>query len=143
LNNLTRLDDESWPSFINEGRAVVVFTRSDCKACTEILESLDTIFSAQKVLDGNSRYVEKTSGDEKSDSMDYLRPRKVNGVEVQFAEARLDEPGLSAVKRQEKWILAEVDILPFWVLFTDGKRRCVHRGADSERLSRWLKEALD
>jgi len=143
VNNLVRLNDKLWPDFIKRGAVVVVFTRSDCSSCTDIHSNLDTIFSKSKVSIESSNEDETSNTDQNFDSNNYSGLNKVNGVAVYFGEARLDEPGLGAVKRQEKWILTEVDILPFWALFKDGTRRSVHRGANSERLSRWLQEALD
>ncbi len=64
-----------------------------------------------------------------------------NWAQVRFGKLLLDRPGLIDFKRANPWI-AELDVLPFNVIYVNGERSRSFAGGGAERLARRLERLL-
>jgi len=92
MKTLEQLDAKTLPEFLEADLAVLMLSKTDCAACNAWTDELTGYLAeAGEDLDG-----------------------------VRFGKLRLDTPGLVAFKRANPW-LAEVDVLPFNVIFERGE----------------------
>ncbi len=101
---LETLDGQSWEAFAAAPVAVLILGKSDCEACRAWTTELSSW------LDGDDAF-----------------------RHVRFGKLLLDTPGLISFKRANPWI-ADVDTLPFNVLYVDGERVKQFAGGGVERL---------
>ncbi len=55
----------------------------------------------------------------------------------------LDEPGGFEMRANIPWLWNEVDVLPFWRIFIDGKGSGTVRGADLRRVRLMIEESME
>lgn len=92
MTTLEQLDAKSLPEFLEADLAVLMLSKTDCAACSAWTTELEGFLA------------------EAGDDLGGAR----------FGKLRLDTPGLVAFKRANPW-LAEVDVLPFNVIFKGGE----------------------
>jgi hypothetical protein len=104
MARLEIIDGTNWRELVAAPRAVLILAKTTCPACAAWSEELDAFLGADARL-----------GD------------------VRFGKMYLDKPGLADFKRGNTW-LAEVDDLPFNLLYEDGERRKSWAGGGVDRL---------
>ena len=55
----------------------------------------------------------------------------------------LDEPGGFDIREKIPWLWNEVDVLPFWRIFIDGREYGTARGGDLGRVRLMIEESLE
>lgn len=101
---LETIDGQNWEAFVAAPVAVLMLGKSDCEACRAWTAELS----------------EWLGGDEAF-------------RDVRFGKLLLDTPGLISFKRANPWI-AEVDTLPFNLIYVGGERVKQFAGSGVERL---------
>jgi len=101
---LETIDGQSWEAFVAAPVAVLMLGKSDCAACSAWTAELS----------------EWLKGDE-------------SFGQVRFGKLLLDTPGLISFKRANPWI-ADVDTLPFNLIYVGGERIKQFAGGGVERL---------
>lgn len=91
MSTLEQLDAKTLPEFLEADLVVLMLSKTDCAACSKWTDELEGFLAEAEGLEG-----------------------------VRFGKLRLDTPGLIAFKRANPW-LAEVDVLPFNVIFKTGE----------------------
>jgi hypothetical protein len=104
MSRLETVDGRSWEAFVAAPAAVLMLGKSDCEACRAWTEELDAF------LEGDRAW-----------------------RHVRFGKLLLDVPGLVSFKRANPW-LAEVDALPFHVIYVGGEPVKRFAGGGAERL---------
>jgi hypothetical protein len=104
MARLETIDGSNWREFLAAPRAVLILAKTTCAACAAWSDELGAF------LDGDGRF-----------------------ADVRFGKMYLDRPGLIDFKRGNPW-LAEVDDLPFNLLYERGERRKSWPGGGVERL---------
>ncbi|MCB9558423.1 MAG: hypothetical protein H6707_20070 [Deltaproteobacteria bacterium] len=104
-SRLRTLDGESWAAHLAAPLAVLVLGKSDCAACSSWTEELAAFLESDAAFG-----------------------------EVAFGKLLLDQRGLTSFKRENPW-LAEVDALPFNVIYKAGQRVKSYAGGGIERLT--------
>ena len=106
------LDQESWEEFLNAPIAVLMLSKSDCLACADWTEELNTWFGSDTVPEN-----------------------------VRFGKLLLDTPGTGRFKMENDWV-ANIDILPFNAIYVDGKVKMQWAGGGIDRLQTRLNRFL-
>jgi hypothetical protein len=104
MDRLEIIDGTNWEEFTSSPLAVLVLAKSGCAACQAWSEDLHSFLS-----------------------------RDQQWSSVRFGKMLLDKPGLTSFKRQSPW-LAEVDVLPFNVIYVHGERKKSFPGSGLDRL---------
>ncbi len=104
MPRLENIDGTNWREFLAAPRAVLILAKTTCAACAAWSEELTSFLGA----DGRFE-------------------------DVRFGKMYLDRPGLIDFKRGNPW-LAEVEDLPFNLLYESGERRKSWPGGGVERL---------
>ena len=112
MSRLEILDGKSWPEFVAAPAAVLVLGKNDCQACSSWATELESFLATDR-----------------------------RWQHVRFGKLLLDTPGLVSFKRANPWI-AELDVLPFNVIYRDGQRSMDFAGGGVERLVNRLERAL-
>jgi hypothetical protein len=112
MSRLEAVDGGSWQDFAASPAAVLVLGKSDCEACASWSAELASF------LERDERF-----------------------AQVRFGKLLLDRPGLVSFKRANPW-LAEVDVLPFNVIYVRGEPVKRFAGGGTERLVGRLERAL-
>jgi hypothetical protein len=105
MGRLETVDGGSWHDFVASPLAVLVIGKSDCAACAAWSEELERFLAAD-----------------------------AEWGHVRFGKMLLDKGGLIDFKRANPW-LADVDELPFNVLYVRGERTKSWPGGGVERLT--------
>jgi hypothetical protein len=108
---LEAIDGSSWEAFVAAPVAVLMIGKSDCAACASWTEEL------RGLLASDERW-----------------------GHVRFGKLLLDKPGLVSFKRANPW-LAELDELPFNVIYVNGEVVKRFAGSGVERLVSRLERA--
>jgi hypothetical protein len=108
---LETVDGGNWREFIASPRAVLVIGKSDCPACGAWSEELTQFLATDTAW-----------------------------TDVRFGKMLLDKGGLIDFKRASPW-LADLDELPFNVLYARGERAKSWPGGGVERLVSRLESA--
>ena len=111
MPTLEAIDGNNWEAFVNAPIAVLVLGKSDCAACNEWSEELSAFLNEDQNLSEFN--------------------------EVRFGKITLDKPGLASFKRANTW-LADVDVLPFNVIYKNGEQVKKYAGGGVERLTHRL-----
>ena len=106
------LDGKSWEAFVAAPVAVLMLGKADCEACKAWTAELEGFLASDEAF---SR--------------------------VRFGKLLLDTPGLVSFKRANPWI-AELDVLPFNVIYVNGERTKEFAGSGIERLVSRLERVL-
>ena len=112
MSVLEIIDAASWKEFIAAPAAVLVLGKSDCENC--------------------ARWTAELSGFAESNQ---------EFRQVRFGKMMLDQPGLIDFKRSNRWV-ADLDVLPFTVIYVDGQRTRSFAGSGVERLVNRLRRVL-
>lgn len=108
MSRFEQLDAKNWEEFVASPTAVLVLGKTDCAACKEWSEELESFL-------------------EQADAY----------PDVRFGKLVIDKPGLVNFKRANPW-LAEVDVLPFNVVYQGGEKKKTFAGGGLERLTNRL-----
>ena len=106
------IDGSNWEEFVSAPVAVLMLGKSDCPACKEWTEELTGLLA--------------DAG---------------NWPEVRFGKMLIDQRGLIGFKKANPW-LAEVDTLPFNLIYKDGERLKSYAGGGGDRLGNRLRRIL-
>jgi hypothetical protein len=101
---LEAIDGSTWEAFVAAPVAVLMLGKSDCAACATWTDEL------KAMLESDEQW-----------------------RDVRFGKLLLDKPGLVSFKRANPW-LAEVDQLPFNVIYANGEPVKRFAGSGVERL---------
>jgi hypothetical protein len=104
MARLEIIDGANWREFVAAPRAVLILAKTTCQHCAEWSTELGAFLDVDPRLQG-----------------------------VRFGKMYLDKPGLADFKRGNTW-LAEVDDLPFNLLYVNGERRKSWPGGGVDRL---------
>jgi hypothetical protein len=112
MSRLEALDGKSWQEFVAAPAAVLVLGKSGCEACASWTSELEHFLAEDR-----------------------------RWPSVRFGKLLLDTPGLVSFKRANPWV-AELDVLPFNVIYVKGQRSKEFAGGGVERLITRLERAL-
>jgi hypothetical protein len=104
MDRLEAIDGQSWEAFLGAPLAVLMLGKSDCEHCAEYTEELHAFLSQDRAY-----------------------------ADVRFGKMLLDKGGLSSFKRANPW-LAEVDVLPYTLVYRNGEKFAEFAGGGIERL---------
>jgi hypothetical protein len=104
MAKLEKIDATNWRDFVGAPRAVLMLGKSDCAACGQWTEELETFLASDE-----------------------------EWKDVRFGKILLDQRGLVDFKRANPWI-AEVSDLPFNQIYVNGERSKSFAGGGVERL---------
>jgi len=111
-DRLEMLDGSTWQAFVASPLAVLMLGKSDCAACAQWTDELCQLLASD----------------------DRWR-------NVRFGKLLLDQPGLVSFKRANPW-LAEVDVLPFNVIYVNGEPVKRFPGGGADRLTTRLEQLV-
>jgi hypothetical protein len=101
---LEAIDATNWRGFVASPLAVLVLGKTDCPNCARWTEELGTFLEADREF-----------------------------ADVRFGKMLLDRPGLGDFKRANPW-LADLDVLPYTLLYRGGEKAKEFAGGGIERL---------
>jgi len=105
MTRLEAIDGTTWEGLLAAPWSVLMLGKSDCGHCAEYTEELQTFLAA-----------DQTYGD------------------VRFGKILLDRGGLAGFKRANPW-LADVDVLPYTLIYRGGEKVAEFAGGGIGRLS--------
>jgi len=108
MSRLESIDGSNWQGFTAAPRAVLMLSKTDCENCAAWTKELTDF------LESDREY-----------------------ADVRFGKMVLNQPGLIEFKKANPW-LADVDVLPFNVIYVDGERVKSFAGGGLERLTNRL-----
>ena len=101
---LEQIDGGNWKDFLQAPVAVLMLGKSDCAACQGWTQELE------QFLAGDTEW-----------------------TDVRFGKMILDKGGLGSFKRANPW-LADVDVLPYTLIYQAGKKVAEFPGGGIDRL---------
>jgi hypothetical protein len=101
---LETIDGQNWESFVAAPVAVLTLGKSDCEACAAWTAELSGWLESDEAF-----------------------------RDVRFGKLLLDTPGMTSFKRANPW-LADIDSLPFNLIYAGGERVKQFAGGGVERL---------
>ena len=104
MSRLEALDGTTWEGFVAAPWAVLMLGTSDCEHCREYTEELHAYLGADTAY-----------------------------ADVRFGKILLDRGGLVGFKRANPWI-ADVDVLPYTLVYRDGRKVAEFAGGGIGRL---------
>jgi hypothetical protein len=104
MDRLEMIDGAGWESFLQAPWAVLMLGKTDCEFCAAFTEELQAFLATETAL-----------GD------------------VRFGKMLLDRGGLAGFKRANPW-LAEVDVLPYTLIYRSGEKVAQFAGGGIGRL---------
>jgi hypothetical protein len=104
MPSLESIDGTNWEGFLGAQWSVLMLGKSDCEHCAEFTEELQAFLAADHPY-----------GD------------------VRFGKMLLDRGGLVTFKRANPW-LAELDVLPYTVIYRSGQKLAEFAGGGIGRL---------
>ena len=104
MERLEAIDGTNWETFLAAPSAVLMLGKTDCEHCIEFTAELKAF------LDNDQDY-----------------------ADVRFGKVLLDKGGLATFKRANPW-LAEVDVLPYTLVYRRGERFAEFAGGGINRL---------
>jgi hypothetical protein len=110
---LEKIDGGNWRDFIAAPLAVLMLGKSDCAACAAWTDELEQFLAG----DGEWKH-------------------------VRFGKMLLDQGGLIDFKRANPW-LAEVDVLPYNLIYVRGEKVKEFPGGGTDRLVSRLRAVAD
>lgn len=113
MNELLTIDGSNWKEHIQSPLAVLILGKTDCEKCRQWSEEL-TAFLAE-----DSEF-----------------------TDVKFGKMLLDQRGLGEFKKANTWI-AELDVLPFNLLYVKGEKVKEYAGGGLERLQNRLRRLAE
>jgi hypothetical protein len=113
MATLELLDEETWEPFINAPISVLILSKNDCNACSQLSDELGVWFSTEHVPSN-----------------------------VRYGKIMLDNPGMGRFKITHRLVL-NVDVMPFMAIFADGERVSEWSGGDFSRFQRQIRQVLE
>jgi hypothetical protein len=113
VERLEAIDGTNWEVFLGASWAVLMLGKSDCEHCHEYTEELHS----------------------------YLADHAAAPAHVRFGKMLLDRGGLATFKRANPW-LAEVDVLPYTLIYRGGEKVAEFAGGGVGRLQSRLERLL-
>jgi hypothetical protein len=104
MDRLEMLDGATWEPFLAAPWSVLMLGKSDCDHCNEFTEELHTFLAADQTY-----------------------------TDIRFGKILLDRGGLATFKRANPW-LAEVDVLPYTLIYRGGEKVAEFAGGGIARL---------
>ena len=105
MPRLEVIDGVTWEAFLAAPWSVLMLGKSDCEHCAEYTEELHAFLAADTAY-----------------------------PDVRFGKILLDRGGLIGFKRANPW-LADLDVLPYTVIYRRGEKVAEFAGGGSGRLS--------
>lgn len=112
MSRIETLDGDSWEGFLAADAAVLILAKTTCENCSRWAEEIESALAAESSF-----------------------------AEVRFGKLYLDQRGLIAFKKANPWI-AEVDVLPYNVIYSKGEQKKSFAGGGFDRLSNRLNRVL-
>ena len=112
MSRIETLDGKSWEEFVASDCAVLILAKTTCDNCSRWSDELESELEGRDELSN-----------------------------VRFGKLYLDKPGLIGFKKANPWI-AQVDVLPYNVIYTKGEQRKTFAGSGFERLANRLRRVL-
>lgn len=112
MTRLETIDRSNWEAFVSSPVAFLMLGKNDCGNCTAWTAEL------LELLGDESKW-----------------------ADVRFGKVLIDTPGLGGFKKANPW-LAEVDVLPFNVLYKDGEIVKKWPGGGAARLENRIEGVL-
>ena len=104
MDRLESIDGSNWEAFLGAPCCVLMLGKSDCEHCGEFTAELHTFLAADRTCS-----------------------------EVRFGKMLLDRGGLATFKRSNPW-LADLDVLPYTVIYRNGLKVAEFAGGGIARL---------
>ncbi|MCC6620567.1 MAG: hypothetical protein IT385_04895 [Deltaproteobacteria bacterium] len=111
---LEMIDGQTWREFVGSDVAVLMLGKSDCEACARWTEELNAFLASEPGFAG-----------------------------VRFGKMLLDQRGLTDFKRDNGAWLKDVDVLPFNLIYRQGKIEKSFAGSGLDRLTNRLRNVLE
>ena len=108
MSRLEMIGSDNWEEFLKSPMAVLMLSKTDCAACSQWTEELTAYLESDEDF-----------------------------KDVRFGKMLLDQRGLAGFKKMSPW-LAEVDVLPFNVIYKDGDKAKEFAGSGLDRLKNRL-----
>ena len=112
-SRLELLDRETWREFLDSAAAVLMLGKSDCDACATWTQEIEAFLA---------------------DDTEWGK--------VRFGKLELDRGGLAAFKKENSW-LAEINDLPYTLVYVNGERKKEFLGSGIERLVNRMRRVID
>lgn len=113
MTRLQSIGRDNWEAFVASPTAVLMLGKSDCAHCAEWTEELHELLADEGAWS-----------------------------DVQFGKLLLDTPGMGAFKKVSPW-LADVDVLPFTVIYQGGEAVKSFAGKGRDRLENRLRRLAE
>tara|TARA_B110000881_G_C18362646_1_gene407149 strand:- start:77 stop:427 length:351 start_codon:yes stop_codon:yes gene_type:complete len=113
MATLELLDEETWEPFINAPISVLILSKNDCNACSQLCDELGVWFSTEPIPSN-----------------------------IRFGKIMLDHPGMGRFKITHRWV-SNVDVMPFMAIFVDGERVSEWSGSNLSRFQRQIQQVLE
>ena len=104
MDRLEALDGTTWEGLLAAPWSVLMLGKSDCDHCNEFTEELHTFLAADTTY-----------------------------ADVRFGKILLDRGGLASFKRANPW-LADIDVLPYTLIYRGGEKVAEFAGGGIGRL---------
>jgi len=105
MQRLEAIDGTNWESFVGAPWAVLMLGKTDCDKCAAYTEELGGFLAVDAAYRG-----------------------------VRFGKMLLDKGGLASFKRANAW-LAEIDVLPYTLIYRNGQKVAEFAGGGVGRLT--------
>ena len=112
MSRLEIIDRDNWEEFLSSPAAMLMLGKTDCPACKAWTAELETFLSDDQ-----------------------------QWTQVRFGKLELDRPGLIQFKKANPWI-AELDDLPYNVIYADGERKKEFVGSGVQRMVNRLSRVI-
>jgi hypothetical protein len=109
------IDGSNWQEFVASEAAVLMLASSTCPACAAWTEELE----------------------------DYLEAHPGAFPRVRFGKILLDRPDLAEFRRANLWLVNEVEVVPYNVIYHQGRRVRGFAGGGIEELEQRLQRLTD
>ncbi len=110
MSRLEQVDGKSWRGLVQAPVAVLMLGKTDCESCARWTAELETFLASDTEF-----------------------------RDVRFGKMLLDRGGLVDFKRANPW-LADVDVLPYNLVYVGGERRKAFPGGGVDRLITRLRD---
>ena len=104
MSRLATIDGQNWEELVRAPVAVLMLGKSDCDHCEDFTEELHTHLAADTTY-----------------------------ADVRFGKILLDRGGLASFKRANPW-LADIDVLPYTLIYKGGEKVAEFAGGGISRL---------
>lgn len=111
---LETLDGQSWKALLDAPLSVMMIARSTCPSCKRWSEELTAFLHSDQEF-----------------------------ADVRFGKLELDQPGIEAFTGANPWLVTEVDVLPYNVIFSRGEPVKGFPGTGVQRLVNRLRTARE